>query len=186
MQDYVSRSSNTPNLQFQRIVQLFRERCGARLHWYAEALGAMTAGRHCQMARSLRHTLTPVAVCAQGQGGLAAARQVLPGQQGVPHHLVPLWLRGTGGAGQGGPFPLPPLGLLLLAANACTGQPTRPTLVACPPSCPQELDPYSKFASEWDGWKWSATLGGKPVPFSSCCTSAGFSPSCQCAPRTDC
>lgn len=32
-QDYVTRSSNSPNLQFQRIMQLFRQRCGARLHW---------------------------------------------------------------------------------------------------------------------------------------------------------
>lgn len=33
LQDYVSRSSGRPNDQFQRIMQLFRQRCGARLHW---------------------------------------------------------------------------------------------------------------------------------------------------------
>jgi hypothetical protein len=50
----------------------------------------------------------------------------------------------------------------------------------------QDLDPTGKFNSEWDGWKWQATQGGKPVPYSACCTSKGFAPACTCAPRTDC
>jgi hypothetical protein len=33
LEDYVSRSSGKTNAQFQRVIQLFRERCGARLHW---------------------------------------------------------------------------------------------------------------------------------------------------------
>lgn len=32
-QDYLSRSTGKPNKEFERSVQLFRERCGARLHW---------------------------------------------------------------------------------------------------------------------------------------------------------
>jgi hypothetical protein len=33
LEDYVSRSSGKINAEFQRVIQLFRERCGARLHW---------------------------------------------------------------------------------------------------------------------------------------------------------
>ncbi len=33
IEDYVSKSSNSPNRQFNRVVELFRQRCGARLHW---------------------------------------------------------------------------------------------------------------------------------------------------------
>ena len=32
-QDYLSRSSGVPNDKFHKVVSLFRERCGARLHW---------------------------------------------------------------------------------------------------------------------------------------------------------
>lgn len=35
-EDYVSRSTGKVNDQFQRITQLFRQRCGARLHWGKE------------------------------------------------------------------------------------------------------------------------------------------------------
>ena len=50
----------------------------------------------------------------------------------------------------------------------------------------QELDPSSKFASESNVWRWSATRGGAAVPFASCCSAAGFSSQCACAPRTSC
>ncbi|PSC73742.1 L-gulonolactone oxidase [Micractinium conductrix] len=33
MEDYLSRSSGVPNDKFHKVVSLFRERCGARLHW---------------------------------------------------------------------------------------------------------------------------------------------------------
>lgn len=74
-------------------------------------------------------------------------------------------------------------------ACADCGAPRAPSqlpLGRWPPCLLQELDPQGKFASEWDGWKWSATLNGNPIPLASCCTSKGFSPSCQCAARTDC
>ena len=50
----------------------------------------------------------------------------------------------------------------------------------------RELDPAGKFKSVWDGWQWGATRGGAAVPFASCCTAAGFSAGCQCAPRAPC
>ena len=48
------------------------------------------------------------------------------------------------------------------------------------------LDPTSKFASQWDGWRWNATKGGAPVAdfAASCCTASGFSPDCACATRS--
>ncbi|EFN59179.1 hypothetical protein CHLNCDRAFT_138071 [Chlorella variabilis] len=112
MEDYVSRSSGRPNDQFQRIMQLFRQRCGARLHW---------------------------------------------GKAGWPQH-----------------------------AKCFKGSIEYPSTWCSFGCAVQELDPQGKFASEWDGWKWSATLNGNPIPLASCCTSKGFSPSCQCAARTDC
>ncbi|RMZ54692.1 hypothetical protein APUTEX25_003070 [Auxenochlorella protothecoides] len=33
IEDYISRSTGKPNTQFQTVIQLFREKCGARLHW---------------------------------------------------------------------------------------------------------------------------------------------------------
>ncbi|KAL4431088.1 hypothetical protein ABPG75_006344 [Micractinium tetrahymenae] len=112
MEDYISRSSGRPNDLFQRTVQLFRQRCGARLHW--------------------------------GKAGWPQHAKCFQGAQEYPN----TW---------------------------------------CSFGCAvQELDPAGKFASEWDGWRWQATRGGQPVPFSSCCTASGFSTQCKCAPRSDC
>jgi hypothetical protein len=33
MEDYVSRSTGKPNVEFQRVITLFMQRCSARLHW---------------------------------------------------------------------------------------------------------------------------------------------------------
>ena len=43
-----------------------------------------------------------------------------------------------------------------------------------------ELDPSGKFRSESDVWQWAASRSGAAVEFSSCCSSAGFSPECAC------
>ena len=46
-----------------------------------------------------------------------------------------------------------------------------------------ELDPSGKFRSESDVWQWAASRSGAAVEFSSCCSSAGFSPECACVPN---
>jgi hypothetical protein len=46
----------------------------------------------------------------------------------------------------------------------------------------EQLDPAGKFRSESDAWRWAATRGGAEVPLASCCSAAGFSAKCVCAP----
>lgn len=36
LEDYISLSSGKPNAEFERVMELFRARCGARLHWGKE------------------------------------------------------------------------------------------------------------------------------------------------------
>lgn len=83
------------------------------------------------------------------------------------------------GGSHGGKQPLSSYQRALHTSSALLLHPTR-SLPA------QELDPASKFASEWDGWRWQATRAGQKVPFASCCTASGFSAECTCAPRSDC
>ena len=50
-----------------------------------------------------------------------------------------------------------------------------------------ELDPTNKFASESTVWRWNATMGGKQVPFGSCCSASGFDKTkCRCASSPAC
>jgi FAD/FMN-containing dehydrogenase len=115
MEDYISRSNgNIVNTQFQKVIALFREKCGARLHW---------------------------------------------GKAGFPRH-APCFD-----------------GAVEYGESWCN--------FGC---AVNELDPDSKFQSEWNGWRFKATRGeGEEVQFSSCCTAEGFnSDLCQCVSDTSC
>ena len=50
-----------------------------------------------------------------------------------------------------------------------------------------DLDPTNKFASVSSVWRWNATMGGKQVPFGSCCSASGFDKTkCRCASSPAC
>ena len=88
LEDYVSRSSGKVNAQFQRVIQLFRERCGARLHWGkvrreallalpAPAAGGGAAANECGCSSAAKQNYSPPSPALCPAGRLAAARQVL-------------------------------------------------------------------------------------------------------------